>query len=202
MLGAVPLNPCSAPWYQTLESHASPISALDFSEPYGTLVTASHEDAQPRVWDLISGTEIGRLRGHNSGVKSIQVEDHICLTGGEDGHVRIWDLRTVDDESEGRGDIVRLNDVAEEVEDETGELVEPPRGIRNGIENESQDGSCLRVLSGHTKAVTALYFEDECLVCSLLSLHCRALSYTMPCRSLVPRIKLCGNGIYLQVNVS
>jgi len=200
MLGAIPLNPCSAPWYQTLESHTSPISALDFSEPYGTLVTASHGDAQPRVWDLISGTEIGRLRGHSSGVKSIQVEDHICLTGGEDGHVRIWDLRTVDDSSsEGRGDIVRLSDVAEEAEDETGELVECPHGIRNGIENEPQDGPCLRVLSGHTKAVTTLYFEDECLVCSFSS---HALSYTMLCRSLAPRIKLCGSGIYLQVNVS
>lgn len=153
--------------FMTLESHTSPISALDFSEPYGTLVSASHEDAQPRVWDLFSGTELGRLRGHAGGVKSIQVEDHICLTGGEDGDVRIWDLRKVDDETWGEGEMVSLSDVAEEAEDEVGELVERPNSIRNGREDENElekDGSCLRVLGGHTRAVTALYFEDECLV--------------------------------------
>jgi len=176
MLGAVSLNTCSAPWYQTLESHASPISALDFSEPYGTLVTASHQDVQPRVWDLISGTEIGRLRGHSGGVKSIQVEDHICLTGGEDGDIRIWDLRTVDDGAWGEGEIASLSDVAEEVEDETGELVERPNSIRNSKESDPEkESSCLRVLGGHTKTVTALYFEDECLVCSLVSSCCSSL---------------------------
>ncbi|KAJ3576265.1 hypothetical protein NP233_g517 [Leucocoprinus birnbaumii] len=153
--------------FMTLESHTSPITALDFSEPYGTLVTASHEDSQPRVWDLFSGTEAGRLRGHSGGVKSIQVEDHLCLTGGEDGDVRIWDLRKVDDDTWGEGEIVSLSDVVEEAEDEAGELVERPNGIRNGQEEESEvakEGPCLRILGGHTKAVTALYFEDECLV--------------------------------------
>jgi division protein 1 len=83
---------------QTLESHTTPISTLDFSEPYGTLVSASQEDAQPRVWDLLTGDEIGRLRGHVGSVHCLQVEDHVCLTGGEDGNVRLWDLRRVDDE--------------------------------------------------------------------------------------------------------
>ncbi|KAF9454956.1 Trp-Asp repeat-containing protein [Macrolepiota fuliginosa MF-IS2] len=151
----------------TLESHTSPITALDFSEPYGTLVSASQEDAQPLVWDLFSGTEIGRLRGHTGGVKSVQVEDHICLTGGEDGNVRVWDLRKVDDEAWGEGEMVNLSDVAEEAEDDNGELVERPNGIRNGESDGGEaekDGPCLRILDGHTKAVTALYFEDECLV--------------------------------------
>jgi division protein 1 len=146
----------------------SPITSLDFSEPYGTLVSASQEDAQPRVWDLFSGTEIGRLRGHVGGVKSIQVEDQLCLTGGEDGNVRIWDLRKVDDEIWGGGEIVDLSDVAEEEEDE--EFTGRANGIRSSKSDESEaekDGPCLRVLEGHTKAVTALYFEDDCLVLSL-----------------------------------
>lgn len=158
---------------QTLDSHTTPITALDFSEPYGTLVSASQEDAQPRVWDLFSGTEIGRLRGHSGTVKCIQVEDHVCLTGGEDGNVRLWDLRRVDeDDGWGEGELVSLSDVAEEDEDEReAELSDRPNGIResetasvSGSMSE-KDGPCARVLEGHSKAVTALYFEDECLVC-------------------------------------
>jgi division protein 1 len=151
---------------QTLESHTSGIAALDFSEPYGTLVTASQEDARPRVWDLFSGTEIGRLQGHDGGVKSIQVEDHICLTGGEDGNVRIWDLRKVGDEGWGEKRMVSLSDVVEE--EDARNLTVQPNNIRDGRDDESEvenDGPSLRTLEGHTKAVTALYFEDDCLVC-------------------------------------
>lgn len=174
MLGKVlPLDTCSMLLlYKTLEGHTSPITALDFSEPYGSLVSASQDDSQPRVWDLFSGIEIGRLRGHTGAVKSIQVEGHLCLSGGEDGDVRVWDLRKVDDEPWGDGEMVSLSDVVEEVEDDVGELVERPNGIRDDKEDESgteKDGPSLRVLGGHTKAVTALYFEDECLVCSSIS---------------------------------
>ena len=141
---------------------------MDFSEPYGTLVSASQEDAQPRVWDLLSGAEIGRLRGHRGTVKCVQVEDHVCLTGGEDGNVRLWDLRRVDEEDGDawRDEIVSLGDVVEEEEGEGElELSYKPNGIRNSMEREaSKDDPCARLLEGHTKAVTALYFEDECLV--------------------------------------
>ncbi|KAF7986202.1 hypothetical protein HWV62_38626 [Athelia sp. TMB] len=157
--------------FMSLESHTTPITALDFSEPYGTLVTASQEDAQPRVWDLFSGTEIGRLRGHRGTVKCVQVEDHVCLTGGEDGNVRLWDLRRVDDEEwdrDGEGEMVSLSDVAEEDEGRASEsqMVEKPNGIRSTDNDAASEptGSCIRLLEGHSKAVTALYFEDDCLV--------------------------------------
>lgn len=153
--------------FMTLESHLTPITALDFSEPYGTLVSASQEDSQPRLWDLMTGSEIGRLRGHRGAVKCIQVEDNLCLTGAEDGSVRLWDLRLVDeDEWERDG----LTDVAEEDEGTTydGELIEKPNGIRSSEPSEAgtadQTGPCIRLFEGHSKAVTALYFEDECLV--------------------------------------
>ncbi|KAG6872462.1 hypothetical protein C0995_009565 [Termitomyces sp. Mi166 len=152
------------------KSHTTPITALDFSEPYGTLVSASQEDAQPRVWDLFSGTEIGRLRGHNGAVKCVQVEDHVCLTGGEDGNVRLWDLRRVDDDEHdgwSTGAFVTLSDVAEEDETERDpEFKDAPNSMRDGAAEDSsvKNGSCARLLEGHTKAVTALYFEDECLV--------------------------------------
>lgn len=160
-------------FYKTLDSHTTPITALDFSEPYGTLVSASQEDAQPRVWDLFSGSEIGRLRGHRGTVKCIQVEDHVCLTGGEDGNVRLWDLRRVDEDDEwAEAEMVSLSDVAEEYEEGSGQMRDGEEvkvnGVRGGDEAEAElekNEPCVRILEGHTQAVTALYFEDECLVC-------------------------------------
>lgn len=150
---------------KTLEAHSTPITALDFSEPYGTLVSASLDDSQPRVWDLMTGSEIGRLRGHRGGVKCMQVEDNLCLTGSEDGSVRLWDLRLVDDDWEKDG----LSDVPEEDSSSyhDGELIEKSDYARSSAASEADtesEGPCLRTFGGHSKAVTALYFEDECLV--------------------------------------
>ncbi|EGO02824.1 hypothetical protein SERLA73DRAFT_47795 [Serpula lacrymans var. lacrymans S7.3] len=150
----------------TLDNHTMPIAALDFSEPYGTLVSAAQEDSQPCVWDLMTGAEVGRLRGHRGPVKVLQVEDHVCLTGGADGVVRLWDLRRVDG-GWGQGEMVSLSDVAEEDESRSydGEIIEKPNGIRSNEPSISEPmGPCVRLFEGHSKAVTALYFEDECLV--------------------------------------
>ncbi|KAL1952286.1 hypothetical protein VTO73DRAFT_1435 [Trametes versicolor] len=155
--------------FMVLESHTTPITALDFSEPYGTLVSASQEDAQPRVWDLLTGEEIGRLRGHRGTVKCVQVEDQICLTGSEDGTVRVWDLRRVDEDEEWEsGEMLSLSEIAEEDESTEGSE-RKANGIRDGESSRpssvaEREGACMRVLEGHSKAVTAMYFEDECLV--------------------------------------
>ncbi|KAJ4463233.1 WD40-repeat-containing domain protein [Lentinula edodes] len=112
------------------EQHTVPISALDFSEQYGTLVSASIEDSQSTARNLLSGTEPGRLRGHVETVKCIQIEDTVCVTGSEDCSVRLWDLRLVDaDGSDGWGD-------------------------------EARTGQAHRTLVGHSAPVTCLQFDE------------------------------------------
>ncbi|KAH8834802.1 WD40-repeat-containing domain protein [Flagelloscypha sp. PMI_526] len=146
--------------FMTLESHIAPIVSLDFSEPYGTLVsTSTSQDPQPRVWDLMSASEIGRLRGHQGAVRCVQVEDQLCLTGGEDGDVRLWDLRKVDDDDE--GELVELSEIIEE--DEEGHAA-PTNGVHSPTRESPSKDVCTRVLQGHTKRITSLYFDDECLV--------------------------------------
>ena len=149
-----------------MSSHTTAITALDISEPYGTLVSASVEDSQPRVWDLLTGEEIGQLRGHKGTVKCVQVEDHVCLTGSEDGTVRLWDLRRVDADEEWNveGEMLSLSDVAEEEESEFGQANGERTSTSRPESAVEREGACIRVLEGHSKAVTALYFEDECLV--------------------------------------
>lgn len=112
----------------------------------------------------MTGSEIGRLRGHRGGVKCIQVEDNLCLTGSEDGSVRLWDLRLVNDDWEKDA----LSDVVEEDSSSyhDGELIDKPdyKSVTASEAGTDSEGPCLRTFDGHSKAVTALYFEDECLV--------------------------------------
>ena len=46
---------------QTLSGHTAPITALDLTEPYGTLVSAS-TDETIRLWDLTTGDECVRVQ--------------------------------------------------------------------------------------------------------------------------------------------
>ncbi|EJT46557.1 peripheral protein of the cytosolic face of the outer membrane, Mdv1p [Trichosporon asahii var. asahii CBS 2479] len=143
--------------FLTLEGHTAPLTALDYDEPYGTLVTAGQDDAV-KVWDLCDGEVLGELRGHKGAVKAVQVEDTLCVTGGEDGDVRLWDLRLVEDYEEKLAKAAEsrnpLDRIAEEKEG----------SIRQGGEEEEERNPCVRTLEGHSKSITALYYEDSTLV--------------------------------------
>jgi division protein 1 len=101
------------------------------------------------------------------------VEAHLCATGATDGTVRLWDLRRVDGDAEtSEWD---LSDVLEETDEDgdcTGDSVvvdRPPTApngtrLRSRTPKKDTPGPCIRVLEGHSKAVTALYFENDTLV--------------------------------------
>ncbi|CEQ40661.1 SPOSA6832_02311, partial [Sporobolomyces salmonicolor] len=173
--------------FMTLHGHLSPLLSLDFSEPYGTLVTSS-SDASVRLWDLTTGEETGFLKGHDGHVKVLQVEGGVAVTGGKDGGIRVWDLERAEEDfftgrvarrderdedvfsaavgGGGGGGSGLINGNRTAVEDD-GLLREPgEKSVRDGDaekKDEKEDGPCVRVLDGHTKAVTSLYFDGPCL---------------------------------------
>ncbi|KAK4688019.1 hypothetical protein P7C73_g2094, partial [Tremellales sp. Uapishka_1] len=154
--------------FMTLSGHTAPITALDFNEPYGMLVTAGQDDCV-KVWDLCDGESVGQLRGHRGAVKAVQVEDTLCLTGGADGNVRLWDLRIVEDYEDRLQRVSNtlshknpLDRIAEQHNEDDWD--EGPSGFTNASMLEEDSGPCVRTLEGHSKSVTALYYEDGCLV--------------------------------------
>ncbi len=91
--------------------------------------------------------------------------------------MRLWDLRRVDGDA--KTSEWDLSDVLEETDEDgdctntgpgDGVVVDRPRTVPNGTHSKSQtpkadaSGPCIRVLEGHSKAVTALYFENDTLV--------------------------------------
>ncbi|PWN50959.1 WD40 repeat-like protein [Violaceomyces palustris] len=155
--------------FMTLTNHGAAITGVDFSEPYGTLVSSSLDETV-RVWDLASGDEVGRLRGHKGVVKCLQVEDEICITGSADGTLRVWDLTRVEDfetrlSLSASGELKSRSHQIGDLEDESNGDTIRSSGLAEDdpVERDEHD-PCLRSLEGHSKAVTSLYFDDNCLV--------------------------------------
>jgi division protein 1 len=89
------------------------------------------------------------------------------VTGGTDSTIRVWDLRLLSEE-ESRPSTPPLSRIDEDGEDfahESGErnLNGHTTSIRQSVELESPN-TCARVLEGHTRAITTLYFEEDSLV--------------------------------------
>ena len=47
-----------------------------------------------RVWSLETNQAVHRLAAHDNSVTSLQFDDSRIVSGGSDGRVKIWDLRT------------------------------------------------------------------------------------------------------------
>jgi hypothetical protein len=71
-----------------------------------------------------------------------------------------------DDDWQNEVDLLSVSDAHDD-----GEMVEKPNGVRAGSSTttDEREGPLVRTLRGHSKAVTAMYFEDDCLVRSQTS---------------------------------
>lgn len=97
--------------------------------------------------------------------EDIQVDDSTCLTGGADSTIRMWDLRRIGEELEllTVGELPEMVNYSDALSDGGSSKVRDGSvGVTNDLTVD--DGACVRVLEGHSKAVSALYFEDTCLV--------------------------------------
>ena len=114
-------------------------------------------------------TNIGTDKNLGS-VKALQVEDTLCLTGGSDGNIRLWDLRVVEDyedrlqrATEEQAHQDPLDRIAKHSNREDYDWEDEPSGITSASVIE-ENGPCVRTLEGHSKSVTSLYYEDGSLV--------------------------------------
>ena len=100
------------------------------------------------------------MRGHAGAVKALQVESSLCITGGVDGSLRVWDLDRIDD------DDVALPATPTRPGKMSSEYGPALGAVAEEDEDEPSDrtGPCMQVMHGHSRDVTALYFEGSCLV--------------------------------------
>lgn len=128
------------------------------------------------MWDLSSGYEVGRLR-HDALVKALQVEDELCITGGADANIKLWDLRKVEDwetrlEMKANGELPDWSPSGSAIIESGAEAADASTSFETGTIRQGGGGDAKRdesdpklmTLEGHSKEVTALYFDDTCLV--------------------------------------
>jgi mitochondrial division protein 1 len=146
---------------KTVPAHNDAISAIDFDQPFGTMVSAALDDTV-RVWDLNLGRCIGFLEGHTASVRCLQVEDSIVATGSLDATIRLWDLSRAKYEPYEHKMFVEGED--ENADDD---------GLGFGNENEdappppppdAMEDCPLFVLEAHVDAITALHLRGNTLV--------------------------------------
>jgi hypothetical protein len=71
------------------------VTALIFS-PDGKTLFSAGDDRTVRVWELLTGTVLQQLRGHEATVTSLahSADGKVLASGGRDGSICLWDPRT------------------------------------------------------------------------------------------------------------
>ncbi len=149
---------------KTIPAHNDTITALDFDQPFGTMVSAALDDTV-RVWDLNLGRCMGFLEGHTASVRCLQVEDNIVATGSLDATIRLWDLsrakyepyenKIVENGEEGKGGDDEDDGLGFGNETEDAPPPPPP---------DAMEECPLFVLEAHVDEVTALHLRGDMLV--------------------------------------
>ncbi|XP_076305127.1 F-box/WD repeat-containing protein 8-like [Tachypleus tridentatus] len=77
-----------------LASHTSAVLCLDLHNTLVHLIASGCRDKRARVFDMRTLRAEVSISAHSRGVSQIQMDEHRLVTGGEDGFVCVWDLRT------------------------------------------------------------------------------------------------------------
>lgn len=153
------------------QAHTDMITALDFDQPFGTLVTSAMDDTV-RVWDLNAGRCVGMLEGHLSSVRCLQVVDNLVATGSMDASIRLWDLSQAEYPAPNSAASLSKGAPADERESELDED-EANLMFSNTTEGAapvpapatSSMADCeVFTLSAHVAEVTALHMHNKTLV--------------------------------------
>jgi len=157
------------------QAHTDMVTALDFDQPFGTLVTSSMDDTV-RVWDLNAGRCLGMLDGHLSSVRCLQVSDQLVATGSMDATIKLWDLSLADfapppnHSSSSSLSKPYLPDLDEDDDPEAANLFENPQGspmapaVSAGAGAVGLADTEVFTLSAHVAEVTALHLHNRTLV--------------------------------------
>lgn len=84
--------------------HTGNVTAMECSRD-GKLLASADDAGSIFLWDLAPGRLLKRMRGHGKGgiwSLSWSVESTVLVSGGADGTVRIWDVSSPQDASQGR----------------------------------------------------------------------------------------------------
>jgi WD40 repeat protein len=80
---------------KTWEAHADAIQSLKITADGAQLITAS-SDKLVKIWDRVSGKELGALEGHNGPVMAVALspDGSKLATAGADKEIKVWDFKT------------------------------------------------------------------------------------------------------------
>ncbi|XP_064472228.1 F-box/WD repeat-containing protein 8-like [Ornithodoros turicata] len=78
----------------TLRSHTSSILCVRIPDCPENLILTGSCDKNARIFDLRTMHCEVRINAHGLGVSQVEMDEHNLVTGGEDGLVCVWDLRT------------------------------------------------------------------------------------------------------------
>ncbi|KAF8761578.1 WD40 repeat-like protein [Rhizoctonia solani] len=149
---------------------SGPIAALDFTEPYGLLVTASYFPQAPTQSSTTFPFTSSATSQSSTHVTPSDPDPRMWICAreprsgdyGEQELCGLWDLSKVPDDDDPAGSFVGNGKNAKSREEE--DFVHLERESTSEGSGEGPDTGCIKVLEGHSKAVTSLYFEDACMI--------------------------------------
>lgn len=127
--------------------------------PNGSLLGATYDDDQSEIWDCATGRRLAVLKPRKSGQEIIFLHGSSrFITGGSDGTIAVWDLRTLRCGSRFRGSLHGVNSLAVTPDQRT-----LTAGTGEGAINlwDLELGQEVAVLKGHRESVSQLAISRD-----------------------------------------